>query len=324
MSQNLSYFFLLFLLSLAPSLFWLFFYFYYSPRFTTSRGVLALLFGGGGTAALASAIIERAVISFLPFEVTAILNQYFFLEPSEKLANLGILALFIFLFIAPIEELIKFVFLYLVARVFPRHLNQIIDGIKFGIVVGLGFAAIENGIYFSPSLASGNISEFTRIFFLRFFMATLSHSLYTGILGYYIGLSHFYRLYRGRFIRNGLIISIFIHGLFNFFLLVNIGFYSVILVVISLLFIMKWYRDRKNIETYIVEGQYELIRPPFFSERPEFESILAKNQVSYAIIKKLRLCPFCLKKKDPSQELCSYCGARLKKGGSSSGPSSPS
>ncbi len=303
---------LLIVLSFIPSLFWLFFYFIYSPQFTTSRGILTLLFVGGIGAAIAAGLIERFGISFLPENILSILNQYFFLEPPESPATLGVLAIFIFLFIAPVEELLKFFLLYIVIKKFPKHLNQIIDGIKFGIVVGLGFAVLENGLYFFPHLISGETTTLLKVFSLRFFVATLGHSLYTGVLGYYVGLSHFHRLYRGRFIRNGLILAILIHGLFNFFLLINIGFYSIIIVILSLLFMMKWYRDRKNLESYIVEGKYEMIRPPLFSERPEFESILAKNQVTYAVIKKLSLCPFCLKRRNPKEELCSYCGSRMK------------
>ena len=303
---------LLILLSFIPSLFWLFFYFFYSPQFTTSRGILAAVFFGGIVAALAAAFIERWGVGLLPGHTLSVLNQYFFLEPPQDPVKLGILALFTFLFIAPVEEFLKFSLLFFFIKRFPKHLNQIIDGIKFGIVVGLGFAVLENGVYFYPHLISGETATLLKIFFLRFFVATLGHSLYTGVLGYYVGLGHFYRLYRGKFIRNGLILAILIHGLFNFFLFVNIGFYSVILVIVSLLFMVKWYRDRKNLESYIVQGKYEMIRPPMFAERPEFESILAKNRVTYAVIKKFRLCPFCLKGRDPKQETCLYCGKRVK------------
>ena len=75
----------------------------------------------------------------------------------------------------------------------------------------------------------------------------------------------------------------------------------------------KWYQDRRNLETYIIEGRIEYIHPPFFSERSEFESILAKNKVTYEFIKKLNLCPFCLKRQDPKKDVCSYCGGKLKR-----------
>ncbi len=298
-------------LSIVPSLFWLFFYFYYSPQFTTSRGILAVLFFGGIGAAGVAATAEQWGINLLPENAISTVSQYFFSFPPDSPFSVLVLALFTFFFIAPVEELCKFLLLFIVIKRFPRHLNQIIDGIKFGVVVGLGFAVLENGIYFYPELLSGNAPVLLKIFFLRWFVATLGHSLYTGVLGYYVGLSHFYRLYRGRFIRNGLILSILIHGLFNFLLLIGAGFYSVILMIIALFFMMKWYRDRKNLESYIVEGKYEMVRPPLFAERPEFESILAKNSVSYAVIKKLGLCPFCLKKKTAGTEHCSYCGARF-------------
>lgn len=313
MELGLFFFGLLAVLSFLPSLFWLSFYFYYSPQFTTSRGILVFLFCGGiGVAAIAGAV-ERWGSASLPGNILSVLDQYFFLEPSQDPMELGILALFTFFFIAPVEELLKFSLLFFVIKRFPKHLNQIIDGIKFGVVVGLGFAVLENGIYFYSDFVSGNARSLLEIFFLRFFVSTLGHSLYTGILGYYVGLGHFYRLYRGKFIRNGLILAILIHGFFNFFLLVDVGFYSIIIVVASFLFMMKWYRDRKNLEAYIVQGKYEMIRPPLFSERPEFESILAKNQVTYAVIKKLGLCPFCLKRKSPEEETCSYCGNRSKR-----------
>jgi len=311
--MGINFYILLIILSFTPSFFWLLFYFYYSPRFTTPRRLLIALFFLGMAAAILAVLIERGIFQILPDSILKTFERYFFGIPPYQLRDVLIIFFLMFFLVAPIEEIIKFLMIRIVINKKPQYLNQIIDGIKLGVVTGLGFAVIENGIYFLQPLSVNDVSLLWRLFLLRFFVSTLGHSLYTGIMGYYFGLSNFYKLYSRRFLREGILLAIFVHAIFNFFLLINLGFFSITVLIIFLLLMFKWYQDRRNLENYIIKGQLGFIHPPLFSERSEFESILAKNKVTYEFIKKLNLCPFCLRKQDPKQDICSYCGGKLKR-----------
>lgn len=303
----LSVIFLL-ILSFLPSIFWLFFYYYYSPRFTTPRRFLLLLFFLGMGAAGVAAIVERGFFAFLPRFILESIEPYFWGTPFHQFPDILLLFLVMFLFIAPVEEGFKFAVIKIALTRKQAYLDQVIDGIKFGVVTGLGFAVVENGIYFAPSLLAGERLLLLKLFLLRLFFSTLGHSLYTGILGYYFALSRAYRLYARNFLLWGLFSAISIHAIFNFLLLIDLGFFSIAVLLIMLLLMLKWYQDRKSLENALEQKRPELVRSPTLMERIEFESVLAQNKITFDFIKRLHLCPFCLKAQDPKKRRCSSCG----------------
>lgn len=311
--MNLYYFVLFSVLSFIPSLFWLFFYYYYSPRFTTPRRFLLILFFLGMLSAVVAALVEREVFQILPDFIVETFGKYFFGDSPYQVSDVFILFALMFLFVAPVEEFFKFSVIGLAVKKKPKYLNQIIDGIKFGVVVGLGFAVVENGIYFYQPIVEEQNLALLKLILLRLFVSTLAHSLYTGIMGYYFGLARFYKLYGRHFLIEGFFFAVFIHAIFNFFLLANLGAFSIAVLIIMLLLMFKWYQDRRNLEFYVASGLPEFVRPPFLTERAEFESILAKNKVTYEFIKRLNLCLFCLRRQDPKKDICSYCGKKLER-----------
>jgi len=267
------------------------------------------LFFLGILSAIVAARIESMFFKILPNSVFDTFTKYFFGARPNQIEDIFIIILLTFFFIAPLEEFLKFLTIKLAVQNKPEYLDQTIDGIKFGIVVGLGFAVIENGIYFSRAFALlyGQNVFLINLFLLRFFIPTLAHSLYTGILGYYFGLSRSYRLYGRHFLLEGIFFAIFAHAIFNLFILIDLEYLSIIILLTLLLLMFKWYRDRKNFEYSIRRGN-QLVKPPFLAERVEFESILSKNKVTLGFIKKLNICPFCFKKRDPQKKICYYCG----------------
>lgn len=98
-----------------------------------------------------------------------------------------------FLFLAAIiEELVKaFAFLVVIKKK-EKHFNQIVDGIIYGALVGIGFALAENIYYFSRALETFEYSfNFLAIFSIRSFGTMLAHSLFTGIFGFYFAKAYF-------------------------------------------------------------------------------------------------------------------------------------
>ncbi len=129
------------------------------------------------------------------------------------------------------EEFLKF----LIVRLYPYRktdFDEVMDGIIYTVVAGLGFACLENIIY----VINGGI--LTAI--IRAFTAIPLHALAAGIMGYYIGEAKFASNIRtrNRFFIRGLIWAILIHGLYDFFLFISpfIGFW-ISLVTLPLLYV---------------------------------------------------------------------------------------
>jgi len=96
------------------------------------------------------------------------------------------------LFVAVIEETAKgLAFLFIVQKS-KKHFNQIVDGIVYGALVGIGFALSENIYYFVRALETFSLSSnFLAIFTIRSFGTMLAHTLFTGIFGFYFAKAYF-------------------------------------------------------------------------------------------------------------------------------------
>ncbi len=72
---------------------------------------------------------------------------------------------------------------------FSEHpeFNSVEDGFLFGFVIGMGFAFIENWIYFLQTPMGSDISSWIGLFFLRSVLFSANHGLYTAITGGIIG-----------------------------------------------------------------------------------------------------------------------------------------
>jgi RsiW-degrading membrane proteinase PrsW (M82 family) len=112
------------------------------------------------------------------------------------------------------EELLKFLIVrYYVFK--KADFDEVMDGIVYAVVAGLGFACLENIIY----VVHGGIS--TAI--IRAFTAIPLHALAAGIMGYYIGEAKFVTdsKIRNRLFVQGLLWAIAIHGLYDFLLFIT-------------------------------------------------------------------------------------------------------
>ena len=86
--------------------------------------------------------------------------------------------------IAPVaEELFKGAALVLLFIFFSGEIDSPIDGILYGGLVGFGFAAVENTLYFGGSLIESGLSQFAALAFFRAFLFGLNHAMYTGLIG---------------------------------------------------------------------------------------------------------------------------------------------
>lgn len=164
--------------------------------------------------------------------------------------------------IAPLtEEFIKGLALLLLFALFYREFDSILDGIVYGSLIGFGFAAIENVLYFI-GFGLDEPSQLPVLIFLRAFVFGLNHAFYTSLTGMGFALLRLNnKPYRWFLPILGLMGAIFTHALHNLFaeigdpisiLFAFSADWIGILGVFCLFFISLW-RERTWIQRHLVE-----------------------------------------------------------------------
>jgi len=125
-------------------------------------------------------------------------------------------ALFFYVIVGPVEEAVKL----LAVRVFAYRsdtFDSVLDGAVYGAVAGLGFAAIENTIYISGTVAQADAGFFTAATGIATVRALVGpgHVIYSAIAGYYLGLAKFNPQYAGPLVVKGLVVAAFVHATYN-------------------------------------------------------------------------------------------------------------
>jgi len=89
---------------------------------------------------------------------------------------------------APIvEESIKGLAVLILFLTLRDEFDNVLDGILYGSLVGIGFAMTENVIYFGRSYLEGGLPLLGQLFLLRAVYGGLGHALYTGTAGAGLG-----------------------------------------------------------------------------------------------------------------------------------------
>lgn len=181
------------LVSILPGLLWLWFFYRRDVFEPEPRLLLLLLFGLGMLAVLPAWFLE------LPWR-------------GQLLRSIGRdpgrLVLLSFLVVGGFEETAKFLFL-LVPAYFLDEFDEPLDGIIYGITVGLGFAALENILY---AAARG-----PAVGLFRAVVTSLAHASFTGWLGYFVSLAKFRR--EPPLLPLGWLIAVALHGAYDSILL---------------------------------------------------------------------------------------------------------
>jgi len=89
----------------------------------------------------------------------------------------------------PTEEIFKGAALLLLLLLFRQEIDSPLDGIIYGGLVGFGFAAVENLLYFAGALMESGIGSLIFMAFLRAFVFGLNHALFTGLTGLGLALA---------------------------------------------------------------------------------------------------------------------------------------
>jgi RsiW-degrading membrane proteinase PrsW (M82 family) len=178
-----------------PTLFWLRFWLKKDNLHPEPRGMLALVFFGGAFAMIVAAGLQQALFELFSDNTNMIIA------------------------FAGIEEILK----YIVAAGIAfgsAYLDEPIDYSIYLITAALGFAALENTLYLIDPLKTQTLQATLAIGNIRFLGATVLHALASGVIGLALAFTfrrHFIVKFFALII--GLLTSITLHSLFNFFII---------------------------------------------------------------------------------------------------------
>jgi len=150
---------------------------------------------------------------FVPAAVFSLITQVildvplFLLDETGTLSNLVGASI-----IAPItEEFFKGLAVWLIYLIWRREFDGVFDGIIYGSLVGFGFAAIENILYFL------SLGADPTVIVLRAFVFGLNHAFYTSLTGIGFGIARHTRGWLGRQVAPllGLMAAMGAHSLHN-------------------------------------------------------------------------------------------------------------
>jgi RsiW-degrading membrane proteinase PrsW (M82 family) len=147
------------------------------------------------------------MLSTIPAIILQVLNN----TTIESLSGKSIkeLAVFAYLVVALSEEGSK----YFMIRIFAYRraaFDEPFDGIVYAVMVGMGFATLENiGYVYENGMGTGIV---------RMFLSVPAHATFAVLMGYYIGLAKFDNDNRKKYLFLAILLPIIFHGTFDFFL----------------------------------------------------------------------------------------------------------
>lgn len=143
--------------------------------------------------------------------IPAIIIQLFTTKPIENMMGEGILftAVFAYLIVGMSEEWSKYLMLRLYA--FPKKaFDEPFDGIVYSVMVGMGFATVENiGYVLQHGFGTA---------LLRMFLSVPAHGTFAVLMGYFAGKAKFNPERKTFLLMSGIFWAVFFHGTFDFLL----------------------------------------------------------------------------------------------------------
>lgn len=182
---------------LAPAIFWIG-YFYYKDRYKPEP---LLAIGTTYMSGFLMAIVCSQFYNLLPL-VKIPSDPSFLMENNRILFFIYAVGI-----VGVLEELCKFIPFLLIIYKFKKF-DEKIDGIIYASLIALGFASYENLAYLSY------LEGFE--LFGRAVASPLTHTIFSSLWGYKVGVA---RLEKQSILKasiSGLVLAIFLHGLFDF------------------------------------------------------------------------------------------------------------
>ncbi|MDQ3931085.1 MAG: PrsW family intramembrane metalloprotease [Chloroflexota bacterium] len=120
-----------------------------------------------------------------------------------------------------VEEAVKAIILVVLFAAYKREFDNVMDGIVYGAMVGLGFAMVENVLYLQSIAYGGgggaDLGAMFTLWILRAGVFGLNHSMFTALTGAALGLARSLKAgwQKGLVPALGLIAAITFHALHN-------------------------------------------------------------------------------------------------------------
>lgn len=123
--------------------------------------------------------------------VSGIFNELFGMAAGSAVGDAAVAGQLTASLSAPfIEELTKGLAVLALFALFRKEFDNVLDGVLYGALVGLGFAWFENITYYVNGAAMGGFGEMLKLAWMRGIVSGMggSHAAYTGLTGLGFGL----------------------------------------------------------------------------------------------------------------------------------------
>mgnify|MGYP001179555560 CR=1 FL=1 len=179
-----------------------------------------------------------------------------FSDSSAELATGGAIA-------PVVEEVVKGLALFLILVVQRHELDSPLDGIIYGAMVGMGFAMVENVLYYTTYFSENGASGWNELVLVRGVIFGLNHALYSSLTGLGIALAQMSRNWAVRIAAPllGLFAAIALHAIHNvamftgsiagFLTGLTFGWGGVMLTIAII--VLSLYQERRWMRHYLVE-----------------------------------------------------------------------
>ncbi len=145
------------------------------------------------------------VLSTLVTLLISLPTQYWMVLREDDLTHQFVNAFFK---VAFVEEFSKFLFIRFILFQ-NKHFNEPFDGIVYAVMVGMGFATLENILYvFEYGFTTG---------ILRMFTAVPAHATFAILMGYFLGKAKFSLDKKLYYSLLGLLVATLFHGAYDYF-----------------------------------------------------------------------------------------------------------
>ncbi len=170
--------------------------------------------------------------------------------------SIGAVAFFSYIIVAFSEEFSKFIGLRFYAYK-QKSFDEPFDGIVYSVMVGMGFATVENLLYVLKYAEMGKGLE---VGITRMFLSVPAHGTFAVVMGYFVGKAKFSSGNSTALLMTGLLGAIFFHGTFDFFLFIKdysyagrelsealLGGGAIVSFLVSLVLSRKLIRKQRNL-----------------------------------------------------------------------------
>jgi RsiW-degrading membrane proteinase PrsW (M82 family) len=183
--------------------------------------------------------------------------------------------LFAFMFVGVIEEYMKHIVVEKTDKGFFRNID---DAIEFSIIAALGFAFVENVLYFYYIWQYQGVEVLFVSFVFRAVFSTFAHILFSSIYGYFYGVAYFAdpiwseeqrtgrhpfvnffhkvfhlrknRVFAHEKIAEGLFLAVSLHAFFNIMLEMQLTFFMVPFLLFGYSFVDYLFKKKENLKEY--------------------------------------------------------------------------